>query len=63
MLGWVWEWTETWFDTEKEFRIIKGGSWVDPCAFVSVDSLLYAAPKEKIDNIGFRCSRKTLGVR
>ncbi|MHC5036216.1 MAG: formylglycine-generating enzyme family protein [Planctomycetota bacterium] len=61
MLGGVWEWTETWFNAEEEFKIIKGGSYVDPASLLGIETILYASPKEKIDNIGFRCVRPVGG--
>ncbi|MHC4601300.1 MAG: formylglycine-generating enzyme family protein, partial [Planctomycetota bacterium] len=57
LLGGVWEWTESWYSGEQEFKIIKGGSYVDPPSLLTIDTILYASPKEKIDNIGFRCMR------
>jgi formylglycine-generating enzyme required for sulfatase activity len=57
LVGGVWEWTGTWYDGEQEYKVIKGGSYVDPPSLLGIDTILYASPKEKIDNIGFRCVR------
>lgn len=63
LLGGAWEWTDTWFDDKQEYKIIKGGSFVDPLDYISIDTVLYASPKEKIDNVGFRCCRPVIGAR
>ncbi len=63
LLGGVWEWTSSWYGGEEEFKVIKGGSYVDPPDLLSIETVLYASPKEKIDNVGFRCVRPVKGVR
>jgi formylglycine-generating enzyme required for sulfatase activity len=63
MAGNVWEWTTTWRNEEREFRFIKGGSFVDPPAFLKNDASLWASSKEKIDILGFRCCKPVKGVR
>lgn len=63
LLGGAWEWTDSWYDAGMEYKIIKGGSYVDPPSLLSIETILYASPKEKIDNIGFRCCRPVEGVR
>ena len=47
----------------REFRFIKGGSFVDPEAFLQNDASLWASSKEKIDILGFRCCKPLKGVR
>lgn len=57
MVGNVWEWTESQDPTDPEQRIICGGSWCDDADFLRCDVHLAAYPKDKYDNIGFRCVR------
>ncbi len=56
-LGNVWEWTDSPDPNDSEQRVICGGSWCDPEDFVRADQHLAAYPKDKYDNIGFRCVR------
>jgi len=56
-LGNVWEWTDSPDPNDSEQRVICGGSWCDPVDFVRADQHLAAYPKDKYDNIGFRCVR------
>jgi len=57
LAGNVWEWTRDWDKIEIDMKVIRGGSWADPAAFLRCDRHLYANPKDKYDNIGFRCVR------
>lgn len=57
MVGNVWEWTKDWDRIEIDMKVIRGGSWADPAPFLRLDRHLYANPKDKFDNIGFRCAR------
>ena len=57
MAGNVWEWTDSPDPTDSEQKIICGGSWVDEPTFLRCDEHLAAYPKDKYDNIGFRCVR------
>lgn len=55
MVGNVWQWTDTWDRQEPEMKVICGGSWCDPVEFLRLDGHLATNPKDKFDNIGFRC--------
>lgn len=57
MVGNVWQWTESPDPGDPEQRVICGGSWCDPPRFLRCDEHLSAYPKDKYDNIGFRCVR------
>ncbi|MCU0728344.1 MAG: formylglycine-generating enzyme family protein [Planctomycetes bacterium] len=57
MAGNVWEWQKDWDPIEIDMKVISGGSWADPPQFLRCDRHLYANPKDKFDNIGFRCVR------
>ncbi len=55
MVGNVWEWTSTPAGESEEFRIVKGGSYNDDSDFLQCDSRLEGDPKDKMENVGFRC--------
>jgi len=57
MAGLTWEWTDSPDPTDPEQKVICGGSWCDPPEFLRCDEHLAAYPKDKYDNIGFRCVR------
>jgi formylglycine-generating enzyme required for sulfatase activity len=57
LVGNVWEWTRDWDTIEIDMKIVRGGSWTDSAAFLRSDRHLFANPKDKFDNIGFRCVR------
>jgi formylglycine-generating enzyme required for sulfatase activity len=57
LCGLVWEWTDSPDPSDQEQKVICGGSWCDPAAFLRCDEHLAAYPKDKYDNIGFRCVR------
>lgn len=58
MAGNVWEWCASWYDADKEVRVLRGGSWLnsDPedfrCAF-----RFNCNPGLRICYIGFRCAQ------
>ncbi|MCE9637465.1 MAG: formylglycine-generating enzyme family protein [Planctomycetes bacterium] len=57
MSGLVWEWTDSPDPNDPEQKVICGGSWCDGPEFLRCDEHLGAYPKDKYDNIGFRCIR------
>lgn len=57
LCGLVWEWTDSPDPNDQEQKVICGGSWCDPPEFLRCDEHLAAYPKDKYDNIGFRCVR------
>jgi formylglycine-generating enzyme required for sulfatase activity len=57
MCGFVWEWTDSPDPSDSEQKVVCGGSWCDPESFLRCDEHLAAYPKDKYDNIGFRCIR------
>jgi len=53
--GNAWEWCEDWYDGDKKFRVLRGGSWgyYDPDALLS-SSRYFVDPGLRRDGIGFR---------
>ena len=54
MAGNVWEWTDSWYDSSRSYRVIRGGSWVIPaggCRSADRDS---GAPGGRRNDVGFR---------
>ena len=56
MAGNVWEWTDTWYDKEKELRVIKGGSWLSPAVSTRSAVRLGESPDMESNDYGFRCA-------
>ncbi len=57
LAGGVWEWTSTTIDDGEVLQVVKGGCFSDPPPFLRADARLEAGPKDKFENIGFRCVR------
>ena len=55
MAGNVWEWTSTVLMDSETVHVIKGGCYNDPPHLLRSDLRLEAVPKDKFENIGFRC--------
>ena len=55
MAGNTWEWTSTTIEDGEPFQIVKGGCFSDPAELLRSDGRLEAGPKDKFENIGFRC--------
>jgi formylglycine-generating enzyme required for sulfatase activity len=73
MLGNVWEWVMDWYDEEYykynlpqdpagpasgEFRILRGGSWVNDPWIVRASYRFRDKPVNWYDDLGFRCARE-----
>ena len=56
MAGNVWEWTDTWYNKEKELRVIKGGSWLTPPISTRSAVRLGESPDMESNDNGFRCA-------
>ncbi len=57
LVGNVWEWTATTVEEGETLQIVKGGCFSDPPDLVRADARLEAGPKDKFENIGFRCAK------
>ncbi len=57
MAGNVWEWTDSWYDEEKEGRVLRGGSWGYDQVHARCSYRSYVNPDIRNDYVGFRCAR------
>ncbi len=55
MAGNVWEWIDQTHD--HNFKVLRGGSWMDDSHFVMPESSYFVVPKNRSSDIGFRCAR------
>ena len=59
--GNVAEWVEDRFASEREERVVRGGSWTDPLPWLRAASRSRRAPEEMYGNTGFRCAEEVTG--
>ena len=57
MAGNVWEWTDSWSDDDKKFRVLRGGSWFNSQNSARCAYRTRSLPNERLNYIGFRCAR------
>ena len=59
MVGNVWEWTQGWYDEERGWRVIRGGSWFNNLNLASADGRYgrELVAEFHLDLVGFRCCR------
>lgn len=68
----AWEWVADWYDrtyysgspqrnptgpSSGEYKVLRGGSWVEEAGRVRSTVRLRNYPDERCDNFGFRCAR------
>ncbi len=54
MSGNVWEWTRSWYDDDKKYRVVRGGSWIGYQWFARSTFCNWSTPLMFNDDLGFR---------
>jgi formylglycine-generating enzyme required for sulfatase activity len=54
MSGNVWEWTGSWYDEDRKYRIVRGGSWIGYQWFARTSFCNWSIPLMFNDDLGFR---------
>lgn len=54
MSGNVWEWTGSWYDEDRKYRIVRGGSWIGYQWFARSSFCNWSIPLMFNDDLGFR---------
>ncbi|MBI3338668.1 MAG: SUMF1/EgtB/PvdO family nonheme iron enzyme [Chloroflexi bacterium] len=54
MSGNVWEWTRAWYDEDKRYRVVRGGSWMGYQWFARGSFMNWSTPLMFNDDIGLR---------
>ena len=54
MSGNVWEWTNAWYDEDKRYRVVRGGSWIGYQWFARGSFCNWSTPLMFNDDLGFR---------
>jgi formylglycine-generating enzyme required for sulfatase activity len=57
MSGNVWEWTDSWWDSSQEYRVVRGGSWFNDAAYLRAALRYSGAPVLRNIRLGFRCAQ------
>jgi len=57
MAGNVWEWTQSFYDESKDYRVLRGGSWFDYRYFARCANRNGNYPYDRYSYVGFRCVR------
>ncbi|RME87386.1 MAG: NACHT domain-containing protein, partial [Anaerolineae bacterium] len=54
MSGNVWEWSATWYDEDRRYRVVRGGSWIGYQWFARASFVNWSLPLMFNDDLGFR---------
>jgi formylglycine-generating enzyme required for sulfatase activity len=57
MAGNIWEWTDSWYDEDKDRKVQRGGSWVNSEGYARCASRYRSDPVVGNRDDGFRCAR------
>ena len=55
MSGNVWEWTDSWYDDDKDTRVLRGGGWFDFDLLLWAAEFIFVNPDFSYNGFGFRC--------
>jgi formylglycine-generating enzyme required for sulfatase activity len=57
LAGNVWEWTDSLYEEAREFRVVRGGSWLDFGDGAACSYRGHEHPHLRSFSVGFRCAR------
>lgn len=59
MIGNLWEWTDGWYDADRGWRVVRGGSWFHSANLARADGRYgrFLTAQYRLDLVGFRCCR------
>ncbi len=55
MAGNVWEWCQDWYDSDRDNKVLRGGSWRNGTSYLRLAPRSNNAPNYRYNSIGFRC--------
>jgi formylglycine-generating enzyme required for sulfatase activity len=55
MAGNVWEFCEDWYSEDKEYRVLRGGSWFNIPNYLRAALRFFNNPSDTLNLLGFRC--------
>ena len=61
MHGLVWEWCEDWYDRDKKYKVLRGGSWGNDAGSSRSSFCLWYYPVDRYNYRGFRLLRVIKG--